>query len=194
MRIVIAGYYGFGNTGDEAILAALLADLRALAPGLEATVAAEDLAATSTHGVTAIHWRDVDALAKAIQAADLVVLGGGGLFQDSLAFDPGAILTPRHHGISYYGGIPLLAAAFGTPCAMYAVGVGPLTTAAGRAGTRDAFERAALITVRDAVSKAILVELGIAAARIHVTADPAYRLPQSAASRCSSPSRPEAKA
>ncbi len=183
MRVLIAGYYGFGNTGDEAILAAMLADLRALEPGLEATVVAEDTRATSAHGVATVHWRDVPGIAAAVQEADLVILGGGGLFQDSFAFDSEAILTPRHHGISYYAGYPLLAAAFGKPCAMYAVGVGPLTTEAGRAGTRAAFERADLVTVRDAASKAALVELGIDAGRIHVTADPAYRLARASEER-----------
>ena len=182
-RVLIAGYYGFGNTGDEAILAAMLADLRALEPALLATVAAEDTRATSAHGVATVHWRDVPGIAAAVQEADLVILGGGGLFQDSLAFDPGAILTPRHHGISYYAGYPLLAAALGKPCAMYAVGVGPLTTAAGRSGTRAAFERADLVTVRDAASKATLVALGIDADRIHVTADPAFRLPRASDAR-----------
>ena len=176
-RVVVAGYYGFGNTGDEAILAALLADLRALAPALSAAVTAEDTASTSAaHGVDAVHWRDVPAIAAAVRDADLVLVGGGGLFQDSLAFDPDAILTSRHHGISFYGGIPLLAAAFGTPCAMYAVGVGPLTTPAGRSGTRAAFEQAGLITVRDAGSKEILVRLGIDAGRVAVTGDPAFAL------------------
>ena len=32
-QVLIAGYYGFGNAGDEAILAAMLGDLRALKPG-----------------------------------------------------------------------------------------------------------------------------------------------------------------
>src|SRR6188768_243191 len=134
MRVLIAGYYGFDNAGDEAILASMLADLRALDAGLAATVLAEDTAATAAaHGVTAIHWRDIEAITAAMDAADLVIVGGGGLFQDTLAFDPEAMLTPRHHGISYYGGMPFLAERLGKPCAMYAVGVGPLTTEAGRA-------------------------------------------------------------
>ena len=183
MRVLIAGYYGFDNTGDEAILTAMLADLRALAPGLEATVVGEDTRAMSAHGVATVHWRDVPGITAAVQGADLVILGGGGLFQDSSAFDPAAILTPRHHGISYYAGYPLLAAALGKPCAMYAVGVGPLTTEAGRSGTRAAVERADLVTVRDAASKDALVALGIEARRIHVTADPAFRLPRASEAR-----------
>jgi polysaccharide pyruvyl transferase CsaB len=183
-RVVLAGYYGFDNAGDEAILAAILADLRALDAGLAATVLAEDTAGTSVaHGVTAVHWRDIDGITAAVQACDLVIVGGGGLFQDTLAFDPAAMLTARHHGISYYGGIPFLAERLGKPCALYAVGVGPLTTEAGREGTRAAFARAALITVRDHDSKRILVEIGIDAARVRVTADPAFRLARASPTR-----------
>src|SRR4051812_46943359 len=114
MRVLIAGYYGFDNAGDEAILACILADLRALDARLDATVLAEDTAGTAAaHHVTSLHWRDIAGISAAVAAADLVIVGGGGLFQDTLAFDPEAILTARHHGISYYGGIPLLAARLG---------------------------------------------------------------------------------
>ena len=37
-----------------------------------------------------------------------MVLGGGGLFQDQQEFDPAAILTPAHGGMSYWAGFALL--------------------------------------------------------------------------------------
>ena len=53
-RIVIVGYYGFANAGDEAILATMLADLREVAPSAEVTVVSGDPAATTAaHGVRA---------------------------------------------------------------------------------------------------------------------------------------------
>ncbi|RPH55184.1 polysaccharide pyruvyl transferase CsaB, partial [bacterium] len=59
-RIFIAGYYGFGNAGDEAILAALLADLRALRPDLEFVVASGNPADTENdHGVPAVSRDDL---------------------------------------------------------------------------------------------------------------------------------------
>ena len=187
MRVLIGGYYGFDNTGDEAILAALLDDLRALVPALSATVASGDAARTAAqHHVEAVHWLDVPGLMAAAEAADLLILGGGGLFQDYWPFDPGAILTPEHRSIAYYAAFPAMAAIFGKPCALFAVGVGPLTTEAGRALTRAAADQAQAITVRDAHSQALLASLGIQVGRVHVAADPAFRL------RPASPDRAEA--
>ena len=176
-RVLIGGYYGFDNAGDEAILAALLDDLRALAPSLSAVVASGDPDATAAaHGVDTVRWNDVPALLRAAQGADLILLGGGGLFHDYWPFNAEAVLTRDAHGISYFSAFPLLGSLLGRPVAMYALGVGPLTTGAGRESTRAAFAPAGVITVRDAASKAELESLGIAGERVHVTADPAFGL------------------
>ncbi|HZD22511.1 MAG TPA: hypothetical protein VE569_03815, partial [Acidimicrobiia bacterium] len=96
-RILVCGYYGFANTGDEAILATLLTEIREVHPGASVTVLSGRPSATATdHGVEAIHWQDVAAMTVASQRADLMVLGGGGLFQDHHGFDEDAVLTPQH--------------------------------------------------------------------------------------------------
>ncbi len=52
----MAGYYGFGNAGDEAILASLLDDIRAELPDVSVTVTSADVDATSAlHDVAAVH-------------------------------------------------------------------------------------------------------------------------------------------
>jgi polysaccharide pyruvyl transferase CsaB len=175
-RILIAGYYGFGNAGDEAILAALIAGLRALRPDLELIVASGDPAATaSAHGVRAVHRDDLPAVAAAIRESDLVILGGGGLFQDYWDVPLDAVFTPRSGGLPFYAGFSLLAAWLGRPVLLAAVGVGPLRTELGRRLTRIAFELCAGATVRDAGSLAELTGLGVAAA-VEVAADPAFGL------------------
>jgi polysaccharide pyruvyl transferase WcaK-like protein len=85
-RAVISGYYGFGNVGDEAILAGLLQGFRELAPEATLTVLSGDPAATEAeHGVPA--WpRGVRHAASAIRQADLLVSGGGGLLQDATSW------------------------------------------------------------------------------------------------------------
>jgi polysaccharide pyruvyl transferase CsaB len=179
--ILIAGYYGFGNAGDEAILAAMLGELRALRPGVELAVASGDPAATAArHGVRAVPRDDLAAVIAAIRESDLVILGGGGLFQDYWRVSPEALLTVRQGGLLTYLSFPVLAALLGRPAMLYAVGVGPLDTAEGREQARVAFELSRRATVRDPGSLALLAELGSpvpAGGPVELAADPAFLLP-----------------
>jgi hypothetical protein len=77
------------------------------------------------HGCEAAPFRDVTALAGAVAVSDLVLLGGGSIFFDYWGCDPGAVLTPRHQGLSLWTGIALLAAACDKPLMVYGAGVGP---------------------------------------------------------------------
>jgi polysaccharide pyruvyl transferase CsaB len=170
--ILIAGYFGFGNAGDEAILAAMLADLRRLRPDLDAVVASGSPAATAAeHGVRAVPRDDLPAVIAAVRASDLVLLGGGGLFEDYWEVPLERIFTPRSGGLPFYAGFALLAAWLGRPAMVYAAGVGPLTSAEGRRLTRVVFDLSAAATVRDEKSLALLESLG---ARAEVAADPAF--------------------
>ncbi len=174
-RILVCGYYGFGNTGDEAILTVLLSDLGAAHPDAEVTVlAGSPEAVAAEHGVGAVHWQDIGAIVDAAAAADLMVLGGGGLFQDHQGMDPTAILTPHHGSVSYYGGFALLAGITRTPLVLYGLGVGPLSSADARRYTRLAFGRASAATVRDEASRDLLAEIGVDG--VTVTADPVWGL------------------
>ena len=177
-RILVCGYYGFANTGDEAILAALLSDLRAVHPEAEITVMSGRPSATrGDHGVEAVHWQDVAQMITAATGADLMVLGGGGLFQDHHGFDEKHVLTPDHGTIGYYSGFALLARLTETPLVIYGVGVGPLNTEVGRRWTRIAFQHAAAASVRDEESRDLLVRIGVEVSRIEVTADAAWIVP-----------------
>ena len=176
-RILLAGYYGFGNAGDEAILASILAHLRSAAPQAAVTVVSGNPDATAAaHGVEAVFWRDPLALEDAARGADLTLLGGGGIFHDYWGFPADAILTDRHWGLSYYAAPAVLALLHGKPLMIYAVGVGPLETTPGREFTKAVCDAAAAITVRDEESRGELAALGVPAERIEVTADPTFAL------------------
>ena len=115
--VLLTGYYGFGNTGDEAILAALVAGLRLRLPTARIVVLSGDPGQTrDRHGVDAIAWRDPLAIAQEVRKCGLVVIGGGGLFQDYHGVDTGTLLTPRHGGVTFYAGPAILAALAGKPC------------------------------------------------------------------------------
>jgi hypothetical protein len=176
-RILVCGYYGFANAGDEAILAGLLEDLAAGHPGAEVVVmAGAPEAVAADHGVEAFEWQDVARMVEEAERAHLMVLGGGGLFQDQHGFATRDVLTSRHGSVGYYAGFALLAGMTATPLVIYGVGVGPLATEDARRLTRVAFRRASAASVRDEASLALLAALGVDTGGIRVTADPAWSL------------------
>ena len=176
-RILIAGYIGFGNAGDEAIAKVVTSHLRERVPGAEITIVSGNPRHTAeAYGVHAIGWRDPLALAEAVRHTDLTILGGGGLFQDYWGFDPAAILTREHWGLSFYVTPALLSAIYAKPLMLYAVGVGPLLSEHGRKYTKVAGDIARRITVRDLSTKELFESIGVCPDKITVTADPAFDL------------------
>ena len=175
--VVLAGFYGFGNTGDEAILASILAGLRRRAPGTTFVVVSGDPEATKRqHGVDAVGWMDLPALSSSVAGADVVLVGGGGLFQDYWGLDTKSLLTPRHEQIAFYAGPVVLAALARKPALLYGLGFGPLSSPEARRYARAVADAAVYVSVRDDASRELLRATGVPEARIEVTADPAFAL------------------
>ncbi|HON42292.1 MAG TPA: polysaccharide pyruvyl transferase CsaB, partial [Bacillota bacterium] len=74
MRVVVSGYHGFGNLGDEAVLAALIQQMKEIAPEAEFVALSGDPACTvSAHGIRAILRTSVSAVVRELRRADLLV-------------------------------------------------------------------------------------------------------------------------
>src|SRR5215472_1413262 len=175
--VLVAGYYGFGNTGDEAILAALVSGLSARRSRARLVVASGDPGQTrQRHGVDALFWRDPLSIAEAVRGSDLVVIGGGGLFQDYGGIDRGTLLTPKHGGVTFYAGPAVLAAAARKPYCLHGLGFGPLASEPARQIVRAVVSGASRVSVRDEASRALLSEIGAAGPPVSVAADPAFLL------------------
>ena len=174
--ILISGYYGFGNTGDEAVLAAMISDLQSACPGVDICVISGDPAETQKqHQVKAVPIDDLQTMVSEVKRSDLAIIGGGGLFHDYWGVDLSAILTDQHHGLALYSSLALLTGLLNKPLMIYGVGVGPLQTEQGKQITRAVFETARTATVRDHESKVVLCDLGLDPDKITVTADPSFR-------------------
>ncbi|MGQ9835823.1 MAG: polysaccharide pyruvyl transferase CsaB, partial [Thermoanaerobaculaceae bacterium] len=174
-RILLCGYYGFGNLGDEMILEAILQGLRDA--GHTITVLAGDpKALMEKYGVQAQSYRDLAVLPELLQSADLVVVGGGGLFQEYWPAQWSTIYRSEHGSLTYYPAIAILAASLGTPVALYGIGVGPVSSAAGKRLIRAAVSSAQYVSVRDAESKRLLEEVGCNASTVQLAADPVFSL------------------
>lgn len=166
-KILISGYYGFGNAGDEAILAAILQGLREHIPEIEVCVFSDNPARTTRDfGVRSVNRKNLFAMAREMLGASLLLSGGGGLIQDSTGVNT----------IRYYLGVVSLARKLGVPVMFYAQGAGPVRTEQGRAITRKVANRVQLITVRDDESRDLFREMGVAVPPIVVTADPVMAL------------------
>jgi polysaccharide pyruvyl transferase CsaB len=153
MRLVISGYFGFGNTGDEAILAGTLATLRELEPALEVTVASGDPAATEkAHRVRAVPRAGFARLLRELRAANGLLSGGGGLLQDRTSSRP----------VAYYTGLMGLARLAGRPYAVFAQGLGPIRRAPNRSLARLALRHAAHVSLRDPASVQLARRWGVA--------------------------------
>ncbi|KJR97410.1 MAG: polysaccharide pyruvyl transferase [Peptococcaceae bacterium BRH_c4a] len=166
-RVVISGYYGFKNNGDEAMLYAMLKALDQRIQGLVPVVLSRDPQSTSDFfGVRAVPRNDLGLIISELRKADLLISGGGGLLQDVTG--PNSIL--------YYLGIVILARMMKKPVFFYGQGIGPVRTGLGRTLMRLVANKVGFITVRDGESKAELFDLGVVRPKVEVTADPALGL------------------
>lgn len=166
-HIVISGYYGFGNAGDEAVLAGLVDTFRAAIPGAALAVASADPESTrALHGVDAFdRYRWIDFHGQ-MRGCDAFVSGGGSLFQD---------VTSRR-SIYYYLGTIALAEMYRKPVMVCGQGIGPIHASAARTMTGALLNRTRIITVRDADSLDTLKALGVTRPHIELTADPVFAL------------------
>lgn len=163
MRILVCGWLGSTNLGDELVFAGMRSLIaQTFASPTICAVSVDPQATVRDHGVTAIDHRRVDRIERAARTADLVVLGGGGLIQDRTS----ALNLPYH--LSRLG----LAALGSTPLVALALGVGPLTTRLGRR-LASTLRWAQAVTVRDEPSRELLEGLGVPA---ELAADAAFHL------------------
>jgi polysaccharide pyruvyl transferase CsaB len=178
-QILIAGYYGHRNAGDESILQGMLASLREKCEGASFVVVSADPDQTRRfHNVRSIDWFDIEGLMDEVERSALVIVGGGGLFHDYWGFDETSFLSDRQGGISEFGSPLIWAHLRGIPCMLYGVGVGPLQENASRKAVRELFDMADDVVVRDTYSKRTLEKIGFDIARVQVAADPAFSAPR----------------
>ena len=166
--VVICGAYGRGNAGDDAILDAILQEIRSLDPDMPVTVLSKDPAATRlTYRVRSIHRSHILSWRKAMRKSVLYLNGGGSLIQD---------VTSRR-SLWYYLYNIRSAHALGCRVQMYGCGIGPVTREKHRRmAARTLNSCVDIITLREPDSQAELQAMGVTSPQILLTADPALTL------------------
>lgn len=164
--VLISGFYGLGNLGDEAVLAGILQSLRPRLGGVPVIVLSGDPAATAAgHGVEAIDRIDAGSILRAMRRVRLFLSGGGSLLQDA---------TSARSAL-YYLGLLWIAAGLVPRTMIYASGIGPLRRAPIRMLAGRLFARLDAVSVRDADSATLVRTLAPGAAPV-LAADPAVVL------------------
>jgi len=160
-KVFLSGYFGFNNSGDEAILKSTLDGLRELAPGLAITVLSRNPKETAEiYGVETLPRMDFRQIRDSITPGDLFLSGGGGLLQDATGYK----------SIAYYLGLLWLAKKRRAKTMIFAQGVGPVNSLWGKMLTPMVLNGVDKITVRDQNSADLLKKLGVKKP-VQVTAD-----------------------
>ena len=166
-HVVISGYYGYTNTGDDAILQSIHQSLRAASDEVEILVLSNDPEETKqSYGIDAVARFKVWDVLRALRWGDVLLSGGGSLLQDRTST----------RSILYYLLVMLMAECLDTSVVLYANGIGPVDRPANRRRVKRRVDRAALVTLRDRDSELELRKMGVKNPNVYVTADPVFTL------------------
>ena len=166
-KILISGYYGFHNIGDEAVLRCVTERLGNSVQDVDLTILSNDPQDTrEKYNVNSIPRMAPLKVLKAIFQTDMLISGGGSLLQD---------VTSRF-SILYYLAIIFLALILKKRVFIYSQGIGPIQSKFSRFLTGKLLQRVDGIAVRDEKSARLLEEIGVPPDCISVTADPVLRL------------------
>lgn len=166
--VVVHGFYGAGNVGDEAILAATLDEVRRVTD-LEPYVFAWDARRVREEfGVRSLNPNRVRnaRLAHVLLRSRAYLLGGGGLLKDY-----GGSSASLERWLRW----PELAGRLKIKTMLWSVGVENVLFEASRGRICEVLSNVDVVTVRDEGSRARLREIGVARP-VEVTADPVPHL------------------
>ncbi|MBD2692738.1 polysaccharide pyruvyl transferase CsaB [Anabaena catenula] len=161
MRVLLSGYYGKGNGGDEALLATLL---QMLPPDVTPVVLSGNPEEThQRYGVECYNRMAFLQVIKALRSCDAFIWGGGSLIQDVTS-----VISPF-----YYGGLMALAQVMGLKTVAWGQGIGPLLRPQTRFLAKRNFAGCMKVSVRDRSSSSLLSDWSIP----HILApDPVWAL------------------
>lgn len=168
--VLIAGHYGDRNLGDDAIAQVLV---RAVATNqcvrrirLLTLRNRPDIQTwgRDTDQLLLAKWSGVRSLLLSLLKTRVIIVGGGGILQDSTSVANIAIHTL----------LPLLLRVFGIRILVVGVGIGPLHRKVSRALVKLLLWRAQLVAVRDPMSHQQCIRMGVATKRLKLTPDLAW--------------------
>jgi polysaccharide pyruvyl transferase CsaB len=166
-EILISGYYGFKNSGDDALLKAIIQDLKKYRESPNIVVLSANPSETMKYyKVSSVNRLNPFKIIKHMRAADMLISGGGTLIQDRTSTK----------SLWYYLTIISAALKFNVKVMLYSNGIGPLEKKSNVKRTCRILDKVNLITLRDDGSYETLRSIGVKNKNVTVTADPALTL------------------
>ena len=164
LKLLLLGYYGFGNAGDELILDVIQRQIASIGYPFQLTVVASAKPLRLDPSTKIIFRREKLKLIKELARCDVFLLGGGGLIQDKTSF----------MSLLYYLGAAMLARLMGCEVVLWSIGVETLKHPFSRTFTRWVLRGKKIhIWARDEESKEILESIGLEG-RVSLSADPCF--------------------
>jgi len=160
-RAVICGYYGQGNSGDEALLLSLLQMLPSQVTPV--VLSANPGQTSDLLQVESCPNRSLGSLLKTLRQSDVFLWGGGSLIQDVTSF-----ASPL-----YYNGLMAMAQQLGVKTMAWAQGIGPIKSPINRLITKKVLQNCQAVSVRDGASAKLVSDWGIP---VIIAPDPVWAL------------------
>jgi len=161
-NVLISGYYGFDNFGDEAILGVLVKKLKELDADIK--VLSKNPAKTSSlYQIESKPSFNIFEVIKQVKNCDILVSGGGSLLQDVTSIK----------SLLYYLFVINTALLFKKKVIIFAQGIGPIRSKIGAFLTRNTLKICTYVTVRDEKSLFLLRGWGV---KVDLVCDPLFDL------------------
>lgn len=167
--VLVCGAYGRGNAGDDAILEAIVTELRRLDPDLPIWVLSRNPDSTRlTYRVNSIYTFHFPRFLWRMTKTKLYINGGGSLMQD----------VTSHRSLFFYLFTISAGKILGNQVLMYGCGIGPIFSQSNRSRAAHVLQkRVDAITLRDTHSREELRDMGVTEPDIILSADPTVILP-----------------
>jgi polysaccharide pyruvyl transferase CsaB len=173
-KLLLSGYFGFDNSGDDAILKAMVDNLKKTDEDFIITALSKDPEKTKkNYEIDSLDRFSFNEVFKAMKTTDCFVFGGGSLLQD--------ITSSR--SLYYYLALLSLANFFKKQVFVFANGIGPIDSKFNRWITRRVLNKVDFITLRDKSSVMFTKYIGVTNENLKMTADPVFLLDSSSDER-----------
>ncbi len=168
INLLIAGYHGYGNCGDEATLMAMTNNIKKMAKDVNITAISHIPELTKKqYNINSVQRFNPFDVIKAIINSDIILSGGGTLIQNGTST----------RSLLYYLSIIKFSKLLKKRVMLYSNGIGPVVGKLNRKLVKMVVNNVDLITLREEFSSNDLKEIGVLKPKIYITADAAFTLP-----------------